>query len=266
MNTTALNAERAPASDPGDITLHRESYTIRSYEVDVHGVVSIPAICNYFQNLGYNHALRMKEWNDIEESGSTGYVLTRLHVRMLRIPRWKETITIASWLSPIVSGSAIRDFELTDERGSLVGVGTNSAVFFDLERRRPMEAPEGFLKLNLPKRPRALDDPFERLPKPAHIHHEKAFTAGMTDIDMYNHVNNVVYISWAMDAVPQEVWRTHVPMEMEIAFRSEVSFGEAVVSQAEEIRTPEGMTYVHRLARENSERDVALLRTRWFTR
>jgi len=266
MNTNEL-APASPETVRNDaITLHIEDYTIRSYETDMFGAASMQTICNYFQNLGYNHALRIRDREQIQDDGRTAFVLTRLHVKMERMPLWRETVRIRSWLSPFVSQYAIRDFQVYGADGALIGTGTNSAVFFDLARRKVTEAPDAFKKLHLPDRPRALDDPFERMARPSSVTYERTFTADMSDIDFYHHVNNVVYITWALDTVPEAIWRTHSCLEMEVNFRSEVGLGGTMISQAEEIADRDGITCIHRLFRPGDTRDAALLRTFWHRR
>ena len=39
--------------------IHQEKFTVRSYEMDVQGMASVPAICNYLQEVAGNHATEL---------------------------------------------------------------------------------------------------------------------------------------------------------------------------------------------------------------
>jgi acyl-ACP thioesterase len=80
---------------------------------------------------------------------------------------------------------------------------------------------------------------------------------------MYRHVNNVVYVEWAVETLPSEVWEGWTLRDHEINFRSEAGPGDVIQSEAEEITCGNTRIFLHRLTRRSDNKEVALLRTWW---
>lgn len=54
------------------------------------------------------------------------------------------------------------------------------------------------------------------------------FKALFEDLDFNRHVNNVAYLRWAVEGLPPEVLFARRPMEIEINYRSETFYGDAI--------------------------------------
>ncbi len=238
-------------------SVYTEKFSVKSYETDARGRATIQAVCSYFQEIGFNHAaLLMSEVESVDKN--TAFVLTRLHVKIKRYPVWKEKIEIRTWLSPLDSNYAIRNFEIFDPAGDLIGTGLNSALFFDLARRKPVPVPDEVKSIPVLDR-RALDDEFRHVDIPEVFDHSLLIDVKYSDIDMYRHVNNVRYVDWALDAVPLDTRGNSSLLEVEIAFRSETDFPDKILS---EIAQDNGQ-FVHRITRKSDGKVSALLKTRW---
>lgn len=242
---------------------HTENYTVRSYETDVNARATIQTIVNYMQNSGFNHALILRKAGGLSHDPSTAYFLTRQKVRIFRYPEWQETITINTWLEPRIEKYAVREFEMFDATGNLIGCATNSASFYDLKEKKVIPASQRMHKIPVPPRGRALDDPFDSIPRPSVAEFSAEFSTRLADLDMYRHVNNVVYVEWAVETLPHEVWTGWTLRDHEINFRSETSLGDIVLSEAEEVTCSDKRIFLHRLTRRSDGKEVALLRTWW---
>ncbi len=240
-----------------------ENYKVRSYETDVNARATIQTIVNYLQNSGFNHALILRKAGGLSHDSSTAYFLTRQRVRMFRYPEWQETITINTWLEPRIKKYAVREFEILDSDGEIIGCATNSAAFFDLKEKRVIPASEKMRDIPVPPRERALDDPFERIPRPVVGEFSVEFSTRLADLDMYRHVNNVVYVEWAVETLPLEVWEGWTLHDHEINFRSEAGLGDVIEAEAEEVTCGNTRIFLHRLTRKSDGKEVALLRTWW---
>lgn len=245
---------------------YTEQYKVRSYETDADACASVQTIVNYLQNTGFNHALILTKSGNLASDPSIAYFLTRQRVRIHRYPRWQELLTINTWLDTGIPKYAVREFEIIDGDGNIIVSATNSALFYNLKEKRVIPASECLSGFPEPLRERALNDPFEPVPRvtgPAYI---AEFPVRLADIDMYRHVNNVVYVEWAIETLPSSVrdgWSLH---DHEINFRSEAGFGETVAAEAEEVIGGDKRIFLHRLTRKSDGIEVALLRTWWISK
>lgn len=241
----------------------RAEFTVRSYEMDHTGHAPLTALCRYLQEAADCHARALGVSVEALLADGMTWVLSRLHVSIDRFPMWRDTFRIDTWPSGRTDHVAFRDFMLVDSDNRPIGRATSCWMMLDLKTRRSIPLPPSVQKLPVPDRSRAIDDPFDRLPSPDRIEREVNRTAGWKEIDLNRHVNNVTYVDWALDAVPDSLWRSHRPHGIEIAYKNEIRQGDTVVSL---IQTREALedrsVFLHGLTRQGIE--VAVARSVWM--
>ena len=70
---------------------------------------------------------------------NVGWVLLSGTLQMERYPIYKEKITIRTWLSSYSTIKGIRENIIYDEQNNIIGRAKGLWVFFDIERRRPIQ-------------------------------------------------------------------------------------------------------------------------------
>jgi YbgC/YbaW family acyl-CoA thioester hydrolase len=113
------------------------------------------------------------------------------------------TIWMVNWKG--VRGT--RCFEVTrKDNGEVVAQGTQQVVFMDAGTGRPKNLPDKVVDVFRLENPRSF--PFERFPKVAPVA-EGPFRmqrqVEWMDLDVYEHVNNVVYVNYAEEVAAQEM-------------------------------------------------------------
>lgn len=240
-----------------------EEFKVRAYEVHNDGYTNIATICNYLQEAAGNHASELGLAIDHMEEHNWTWVLSRLKVRMIRYPRWREIITVKTWPALFDRAYTFRDFQIYDSDEKLIGYASSMWVVINLENRRPVRIPDVISDIELPDRARALEfDVHERIPKLKKVDLERTFSVRYGDLDMNQHVNNVIYIEWGTEAAPEEWLNQHSIEDIDITFRAECHNGETVISQAQKVDAQDhGM--LHRLIRKSDNKILALMKTHW---
>jgi acyl-ACP thioesterase len=243
-------------------TVWETPFEVRAYEVDVDGRLAAPALCDWLQETAGQHAAALG-WAvaDLRPRSLT-WVLSRLHVKVLRRPEWRERITVATWPSGVQRAFALRDFRAFDASSSPVAGATTAWLLLNLSTRRPVRPPRKVDELARSSPGRAVDDRFEKLPAVAASEPGVAFTARFSDLDVNRHVNNVVLVRWLVDGLPTELLAANALTELEVEFRSEVAWGDVVESSLE-ASDADPRCYAHVLLRRTDGREVARARTRW---
>ena len=245
--------------------IHVEVFKVRSYEIDSRGQTSIQSICRYLGEIAGNHATELgASVGDLRSKGLT-WVLSRLHVRMKNYPYWGESIRIETWPSGRENLFALRDFLIYIQE-ELIGAATTSWMVIDLARKKPTALPDFIMRIPIPERPRAIDDPFEKLPGLDVVTLSKAFNVRLSDLDTNQHVNFVNYIEWALETVPSETWKNFKLEGLEVSYRAESKFGDRIISEAQEIDQKNQRIYIHCLRKETDNTEAAVLKTVWVSR
>ncbi len=240
-----------------------EEFKIRAYEAGINGRVSIQSIVNYLLESASNHAAHMDvSVRQLFEMNLT-WVQSRFHVRMYEYPRWPETVRVETWPAVKDSFYAIRDYRLLDSRGKEIGVASSSWMMIDFKLRKPVALPAIVDNLENKEAGRSLDEPFGRLPVVEAPENERTFFVRQSDLDVNRHVYSVHYVSWGLETIPPEVWKTHGLSDLEINFRAESVFGDRIISQNQIEEEDENLVVIHQLRREQDGKELTRIRTTW---
>jgi medium-chain acyl-[acyl-carrier-protein] hydrolase len=237
-----------------------ESFRVRAYEVDVWGRASALTVCNWLQEAAGNHATHLG-WGieGLHAQGLT-WLLSRLHVRLNRLPPWREEVRVTTWPAGAHRLWAVREFRLTGAAGDEVGVATTGWMVVNLATRRPMRPAADVVAMGKLTPPRALDDAFEKLPEVERVAFARTLEVRISDLDINRHANNVSVVGWGLESLPLETLEGRELADFEIEFRGEAKAGERVTSEAE---AADASTFVHRLMRVGDGREIARARSRW---
>jgi len=242
--------------------LHEKLFSVRYYEVGPSRLVRPATLLDYLQDAAAEHASLLHIGvQDLHHRDLT-WVLSRLHLTVERYPGVGEAVLVRTWPSTRGSLSSYREFEVLDRAGEIVARATTAWVVLDLVRRRPVRLAEVLPDYPLEPR-RAIGDDFRPLPGPESSERELPFRVRQSDLDMNRHVNNAVYVGWALEAAPEEVAQTRSPVDIEVAYRAEALAGDTVLARC----VPEAGVgpdqFLHEIVRQKDGRELARVRVRW---
>ena len=239
----------------------RYPFKVRSYECGPDGRVTLPNVCNYFQEAASLHAssLGLGKGDFAAAGENISWVLTKLVVKMTRYPVWEDEVTVETFPRGGRKIVAWRDFELKDAKGETLGVASSEWMIIDLATRKIHAVPEKVFAANDPENVPVLGlEPFSkfRFPDEADCRPLLHLTAQKSQIDLNGHVNNVHYLNWML-----EPCASRCPAEMEIVFRSETLAGDEV---RVETAASDGLTYHRVFAPDGKDHIVARTRAGVF--
>ena len=79
--------------------MYKQDYTIRSYEIDAAGHLSVPSIFNLLQDAASGHALELGVSVPQLLADNYTWVLSRMVLNMSHYPGWRDAIQIHTWPS-----------------------------------------------------------------------------------------------------------------------------------------------------------------------
>ena len=247
-------------TNPADISSITKEFTVMAYDLDMNFSSSMPVICNFLQDVGIEHGMMVTEDAGITSEDMI-FVLTRLHVRLERYPLWKEKVSIRSWLSPIKDKYAIRNFEIKGDDGAVIGRAINSAVAFNINNRKGGEIEGDISKVQTLNIEPALPHTFEKLELVDSPEYENTFNVRYFDCDFYRHVNNVKYLQWCIESLPEEFLKGHKLYEIDINFRAEANNGDKLTAKA--VSGSEPGIFNHSISDGSGEKDLVRMKSIW---
>ena len=243
--------------------IQTDTSTLRGYECDASGRLSIPALMNLMQESANRNAIDYGIGIADLASRGFGWMLMRFNLRMHQYPRYGQTIRLLTYPTGVEKYFIYRDFQVLASDGTLLADAASTWLVFGLEKRAMVPLPDFIHSLSIP----AGIEPLPNLPsKPDFLTtswqpaNEKPVDVGWFSIDQNQHVNNVAYVQWLLEAMDATTLQTRELAEIDLVYRTESHWNDRLLIQSAQ----EGPTAcLHRIVQQTSGKDVLLARSRW---
>lgn len=184
---------------------------------------------DYAQEIAQVHAQSLGFGFDDLQRTRTVWVLSRMNVKFLNTPLWRDKTTFDTWHKGAEGLFYLRDFRMSDAQGNDAVLATSSWLIINIDTRRIVRdsATDG-LKTAISEN--AIAEPARKVRVPSGLPAEKVaeHQVSYSDVDMNGHTNNARYLNWTMDALPYDVVKALSVKEMTINFNHETRPGEKV--------------------------------------
>ncbi len=202
-------------------SIYSKDWEVNFTQCTPNGILKYTDLCNMLQLTAASHSelggisfVEMQQYNQ-------AWVLSRMRVEILQMPKWKDTITIKTWIKNLENSRSVRALEVFVNNKKMIGSETFWAVF-NTKTRKP-EA------LALPH------EHFEKFPdnkatqvtfSKINIQNEKEIVfekkVVLSDLDIVNHVNNVKYLEWCLDCIDEKNILNQAITSFEMNFMKEL--------------------------------------------
>lgn len=220
---------------------------MRCYEVGINKTATVETIANLLQEVGCNHAQSVGFSTDGFATTTTMrklhliWVTARMHIEIYKYPAWSDVIEIETWCQSEGRIGTRRDWILKDcATGEVIGRATSKWVMMNEDTRRLQKVTDEVrdeylvfcpreLRLAFPEENNSSLRKIPKLEDPAQ-HSKLRLKPRRADLDMNQHVNNVTYIGWVLESIPQEIIDTHELQVITLDYRRECQQGDVVDS------------------------------------
>lgn len=181
------------------------TFRVRWGELDASGFVSPANYLRYLIETAWDWGLAIGWDANYSQDPDVFWVIRETEIRFLRPLHHNEVFDFTIWLVNWQRVRGARCFELTlKDSGEVVAQGTQQVVYMDAKTGRPKNMPEDMINTFRLENPRVF--PFERFPKITET--ETAYRmqrqVESMDLDVYEHVNNAIYINYAEEVASQD--------------------------------------------------------------
>lgn len=193
-----------------------------------NGYLKYTDLCNILQLTAAAHSeLGGISFSDMQEFNQA-WVLSRMRVEITALPKWKDVVTVKTWINTLENSRSVRALEMYVNGNKIVGCETFWAVF-NTKIRRPEALALPFKHFELYPEQKATRESFSKI----NLNTEKKSvfekTVVLSDVDIVNHVNNVKYLEWCLDLVDEKLILNQKIESFEMNFIKELSLKDEVI-------------------------------------
>lgn len=244
-----------------------KEFEIHYYEINRYQEATSVSILNFLEETAISHSQSVGLGINNLKSRNLGWILNRWHLNVARYPLYGEKIIIKTWPSGFERFHATREFIIEDSEGRTIGLASSLWFLLNIEKRRPTRIHDDIGNAYGVDPTRAIENPFDDLSSVETTECEKRYTVRRSDIDTNNHVNNVRYIDWILEALPESVSNDFALRSLDVRYKKETSYGSTISSTCI-CDNDSGLSknYVHSILDKDTGAELALARTAWIKR
>lgn len=208
-------------------SIWRESFEVKSYNVDFQQNLKPSALMQFFQEVASNHAAELGGGYDVLILRDLFWALSRLNVEIARMPHWGESILIETWPCGNEGLFFRRDFIVYDKDQQVIIRGVSGWLLVNVSTLRPQRPSQLGIDLPINKGIIALAHFPERITvETEQVAFRKA--VAYNEIDQNLHVNNTRYLDWATDCFQLKHYRENRLTGFSLEFLSETHWGDEI--------------------------------------
>ena len=192
-----------------------------------NGYLKYTELCNLFQLTAAKHSeVGGISFSDMQEFHQA-WVLSKIRVEIKRLPKWKDKVTVKTWIKTLENSRSTRCLELYIGNEKIVGCETFWAVF-NTKTRRPeaLALPHGHFEKFPNKSATEKDYSKINIQQDFELVTERKIL--LSDLDIVNHANSVKYLEWCLDSVDSKLLLKQELSAFEMNYLKEVSLNETI--------------------------------------
>lgn len=227
---------------------YSETYKIPYFETDIKGELTLASLVNILILASEHQLINLNVGEATMHSLNLGWVVTQYHLDITRMPRVDETVKIVTEAESYNKYFCYRNFWLYDEAGNQCVAVQSIFVMMSYETRKMVAvvpeimAPFESTEMKGSKR-------FPRIQKVDHaLATSKAYRVRYFDIDGNQHVNNVHYFEWMLDALDYDFLMDHRAASVDIRYGHEIQYGQMTQSLVQQVTEEAAITTRHKVA------------------
>lgn len=213
---------------PNFSSVFSKEWEINFTQCAPNGYLKYTELCNLLQMTAAAHSeVGGISFTDMQQFHQA-WVLSRMRVEVSSLPKWRDVVTITTWINSLENSRSVRALEMHVNGKKIVGAETFWAVF-NTQLRRPEALALPYEHFELFPDRKATRESFSKI----NIQHEKEIvfekTVRLSDLDIVNHANNVKYLEWCLDLVDETKILKKEIDSFEMNFMKELSSKDKII-------------------------------------
>lgn len=209
-----------------------KKYEIHYYEVDSKLRCKLSSIIDFICDVGTQQSEHFGGGIEYCTKNNCAWVFYKYDISVHRYPMFGETISITTQPVGFKKFYGLRKYIIKDVENNIIGEA--SALFFliNIQKRRPMRIQKEQYDIYGVDGDINYDISMDKIERIDDEQYHKEFNIRYSDIDSNNHVNNVKYVEWAIEAVPLEVVNNYILKRIKVNFEKETIYGDKISASA----------------------------------
>ncbi len=227
------------------------------------GELKIVNIMNILQDIAVEYALKLKISSKDLAPKKLFWVISRYQIVINATARLNEDLTIKITRGAYKRLYDIRCFQINTISKKEIITALGSWVIINKKTGLPCHLDKFMTDQMLCENRANVKQFFNNLQPIKATDHETKFKIRMHDLDLNNHVNNTVYVEWAVETLPEKILNHFSIHKIDITFLKESFYPGNIISKAQIVNNFNDFITFHSISGENMANELARLNIIW---
>lgn len=208
-----------------------QTYKLGLREIGMKNKLTNYGILAFLEDIAtYHSGLVGYGVNDIERNKGA-FLILDWSLEVKKRLCFNDTIKVKTYALPTdkPSFNCYRNFEIYDEKDELIATATSKWLFYNFEQRKIVKLDAQALELFKPEgNLQEAEEKVTKLKEPTSYEKMIEYEVRRANIDVNNHMNNLVYLKLANEILPDEVYFADELNNLRITYKHQIKLGEIV--------------------------------------
>lgn len=242
-----------------------KQFELRYFEMNKLGEATATAMLTLLEETAADHCCHIHHSLFDLQNQNIGWVLVSGVMQLDYYPKYKEKITIRTWLSSYSTVKGFRENIIYNQQNQIIGRAKGLWVFYDIEKRKPIRILDEIKEKWGFENEISINENISQKITPVNsTNPSKKFKVNMFDVDSNNHVNNIRYLQWLMESIPIDFTDKYYLHSINGRFIKDAQFDDVIMSFTQKEAAEN--TYTHTIRNRADNKVCANAQTIWRKR
>jgi len=243
------------------------TFPVRYQDTDQRLLATPTALIGIMQEAAILHSEAVGRGIDYLSSRHLSWMIVQTRAQIKGPPVWRTRVRVSTWPSEMGRLLSRREFILSDDEGRPFLTATTLWAFMNTQKRKVTRVPAEVGNAYSVFGERALEGPFRRPARCDNPRLEKSFFIRRWEIDFNGHVNNLRYLDWMLETLPDDIWESYCICGLNIRYQKEAGPAGKVQALAVELAadSPEQRSFAHEVRLGDTGEPIAVAETAWIS-
>ena len=168
--------------------------------------------------------------NDIDRT-KLSWIILNWKIQVLKRPIYNDKVIIKTWIRDANKVFLYRDFEMCDNLGNILAIGTSKWAFINIDTKELTSIPKDVINAYEEEEKSVFEKRIIPKLKEASNYISKVdYKILRRDIDVNEHVHNLNYLDIAYEALPYAMYNQTECNNLEILFKKQIKFNDKIIA------------------------------------
>ena len=206
-----------------------QNFKLKYDDIGRYNTLNLKSLIGYLQEVAGQHSsLAGYGLNDIPKTHVT-WLLLDWKVKMFAHPKYNDEITIRTWPRVLKKFYSYRDFEVYDSQNNKIAIASSKWLLINTDTKKIEKISNQLVEDFGICEDHVFHEEINEKPRvPDNLSLNFIYTIQRRDIDTNGHVNNLHYIDYALEALPEDIYNANEFNNIEIHYKKEIKYKDKI--------------------------------------